>query len=87
MLMNEYWKTQEQEKELLKKIAKWRYRAKHQTEKRFYSDRQIDLSLKYGEVEKIGEWTAQDRLDQTKRELKKLRTPEYKKLKRFFKTG
>jgi hypothetical protein len=79
MILQEYWKIQEQEKDLLKEIAKWRYRAKHFSEsKLFLSDKQLEAK-NYEQ----GTLTAKQVLQEYKDKLKALRTSEYKHCKRF----
>jgi hypothetical protein len=83
MLMQEYWKIQEQEKDLLKEIAKWKYRAKHfSNNKLFLSDAEISEALKTGIFK--GSLTAQEILNEYKIKLQNLKTKEYRQLKRFF---
>lgn len=86
MILSEYWQIQEKEKELLKDIAKWRYRAKHFSEdKKFLSDKELDEYLKTGIFK--ASLTAKEVLKEYKEKLKALRIPEYKRVKRFFNRG
>ena len=84
MILNDYWKIQEKEKELLKEIEKWRYRVKHfDKNKKFLSDKDLDIYIKTGYFNAT--FTAIDILNEYKEKLKVLKTKEYKSVKRFLK--
>jgi hypothetical protein len=86
MILLEYWEIERQEKELLKEIAKWRYRAKHFSEdKKFLSDIELNDYLKTGIFK--ASYTASEILQEYKNKLKALKTKEYKITKRILKRG
>ena len=83
MIMSEYWKIQEEEKEMLKEIVKWRYRSKHFPEwMRFYSDKELDKYI-HGDNTASAEFTAKEVLKEYQQKLKALRTKDYKNTKRI----